>query len=137
MIGVAVLAEEGDIVREFFETFSKRPWEFLFAAAFVMMVVICTMDSFDCETARLILALGWTRHSFRRGQQGRNVRSRPTPALSSRMKGDEYRSTGQLATFPGSSNYGLNGGINGRAGRSLRSKHEEVTILRVGYNLFA
>ena len=56
MIGVAVRADERDIVAEFFELF-KTLWEF-YRSGVRYDVVLCTSDDYRCEASRLLLVLG-------------------------------------------------------------------------------
>jgi hypothetical protein len=132
MIGVAVPTEERSIVAEFFELF-KTPWEFHRSGG-RYDVVLCTTDLCQRDGARLILVLCGADTAFD-AQQRRNVKSRP-PGFVVSDEGKRVPIYGAMATFPGCSNSVVAEEATGEP-VAVFEQHAEVTILRVGYNIFA
>jgi hypothetical protein len=132
MIGVAVCADERDIVAEFFELF-KTPWEF-YRSSNRYDVVLCTSAYFRCEASRLLLVLGGAATAFD-AEQRRKVKSRP-PGFIVSDEGKRVPIYQEMATFPRSINSVLTEEATGEP-VAVFEQSGEVTTLRVGYNLFA
>jgi hypothetical protein len=132
MIGVAVSADERDIVAEFFELF-KTPWEF-YRSGVRYGVVLCTSASYQCEASRLLLVLGGAATALD-AERGRKVKSRSSGFIVS-DEGKRVPIYETMATFPGCTNCILTEEATGEP-VAVFEQRGEVTTLRVGYNIFA
>jgi hypothetical protein len=132
MIGVAALADERDIVSEFFELF-KTPWEF-YRSGIRYDVVLCTSADAGCTASRLLVVLGGTPTHF--DVEGRRATGSRPPGFIVSDEGKRVPIYQQMATFPGCTNSVLTDEATGEP-VAVFEQSGEVTTLRVGYNLFA
>ncbi|MGA8478718.1 MAG: hypothetical protein WB696_12235 [Chthoniobacterales bacterium] len=132
MIGVAVRADERDIVAEFFELF-KTLWEFC-RSGVRYDVVLCTSVDYRCEASRLLLVLGGAATAFDT-ERRRKVKSRP-PGFIVSDEGKRVPIYEAMVTFPGCINCVLTEEATGEP-VAVFEQRGEVTTLRVGYNIFA